>query len=79
MALISALKNRSENETKIRFAGAVISQRQPVTGGQHILQQRLDEVVQVIHLLQLAPAVLIQLAVAGGCTALAAARPTAPA
>ena len=42
----------------------MIRQRKVLFGGEHVIQQRLDEMKQVIHLLQLAPAVLIELAVA---------------
>jgi hypothetical protein len=43
----------------------VIGQGQAAAGGDEFGEQRLDEVEEVIDLLQLAPAVLVELAVAG--------------
>ena len=49
-----------ENEAEVGLAGAVIDQRDVRVAGHDLPQQRFDEVVQVIDLLQLAPAVLVQ-------------------
>lgn len=48
-----------QDEAEIGFAGAMIDQ------GFQIVEQRLDELRQMVDLLQLAPAVLIELAVTG--------------
>lgn len=48
-----------QNKAEIGFAGAMIDQ------GFQIVEQRLDELRQMVDLLQLAPAVLIELAVTG--------------
>ena len=53
-----------EDEAQVGLAGAVIDQHRIVAGGKAFAEQRLDEAGQVLHLLQLAPAVLVELAVA---------------
>jgi hypothetical protein len=41
----------------------VVNQVQFAARAEHFLQQRRDELAQVVHLLQLAPAVLVEAAV----------------
>ena len=53
-----------EDEAQIGFAGAVIGKRQIGLALQHFLEQRLDELEQVVDLLELAAAVLVEFAVA---------------
>ncbi len=53
-----------EQKTQIGFAATVIDQRHVAAPLQHVEQQRLDKVQQMLHLLELAPAVLVQAAVA---------------
>ena len=48
-----------KNEAKVGLAGTVVGE------ALRIGQQRLDKLIEVINLLQLAPRVLIELAVAG--------------
>src|SRR5690606_18496951 len=54
-----------EDETEVGLAGAVVDELNVGALGQGLGQQGLDELVQVIDLLQLAPAVLVELAGAG--------------
>jgi hypothetical protein len=54
-----------EDEAQVGLAGAVVDQLRFGRLGQGFGEQGLDELVQVIDLLQLAPAVLVELAVAG--------------
>ena len=54
-----------QDEAQIGLARAMIHQLDVRLVGQHLLQQRLDELDQVIDLLELAPAVLVELAVSG--------------
>ena len=54
-----------QDETEVGLARAVVHQLQVGVLGQCFGQQRLDELVEVIDLLELAPAVLVELAVAG--------------
>ena len=53
-----------EHEAQIRLAGAMVDQADVAARRQRLLQQRLDELQQVIDLLELAPRVLVQLALA---------------
>jgi hypothetical protein len=53
-----------EDETEIGLARAMVDQAHVGMVVQHFLQQRFDELVEVIDLLELAAAVLVQLAVA---------------
>jgi hypothetical protein len=51
-----------QDEAQIRLARTVVGQRRRWVARKSIVQQRLDELVQVVNLLQLAPRVLIQFA-----------------
>jgi hypothetical protein len=59
-----AEKTVVQHEAQVTFACAVIGQCDVALALQHLLQQRLDELQQVVHLLELAAAVLVELAVA---------------
>jgi hypothetical protein len=54
-----------EDEAEVGLAGAVVDQGQVAALRHDLGQQRFDELVEVVDLLELAPAVLVQLAVAG--------------
>ncbi|KFB72064.1 MAG: hypothetical protein AW09_002763 [Candidatus Accumulibacter phosphatis] len=54
-----------EEEAEVGFARAVIDQRQDLATGDDLGEQRFDEMAEVMDLLELAPAVLVELAVAG--------------
>jgi hypothetical protein len=54
-----------EDEAQIGLAGAVVHQAEVRPFRRHLLQQRLDELEQVVDLLQLAPAVLVHLPLPG--------------
>ena len=54
-----------EDEAEVGLARAVVHKLDVGVLGQSLGQQRFDELVEVIDLLQLAPAVLVELAVAG--------------
>ena len=54
-----------ENEAEVGLAGAVVDQCEAVALGEAFFEQRRDELVKVFDLLELAPAVLVELAVAG--------------
>ncbi len=54
-----------EDEAEIGFAGSVIDQGERVLSPEHLVDQGFDEMAQVIHLLELAAAVLVESAVAG--------------
>jgi len=54
-----------KNEAKIGLAGPVVGQGERPAVGRDFLQQRCDELVQVVDLLELAPRVLVELALAG--------------
>ena len=43
-----------QDKAQIRLARAMVGQRGAVPVGRHFLQQRLDEIEQVVHLLELA-------------------------
>ena len=51
-----------QNETQIRLAGTMVGQAGRGLAGKGVVQQRLDELVQVVDLLELAPRVLVELA-----------------
>ncbi len=53
-----------ENEAEIGFAGPVVDQHGVLVLRHHLLQQRLDEMIEMIDLFQLAPRILIELAIA---------------
>ena len=53
-----------QNETEIRLACAMVGQAGRRVAGKRVVQQRLDELVQVVDLLELAPRVLVELALA---------------
>ncbi|MNT45637.1 hypothetical protein D3C72_1822330 [compost metagenome] len=53
-----------QDETEVRLAGAMVDQREAAALVLDLPQQRLDELEQVVDLLELAPAVLVHLAVA---------------
>ena len=54
-----------EDEAQVGLAGAVVGEGEFAASGDHFVEKRLDELVEVIDLLELAPAVLAELAVAG--------------
>lgn len=54
-----------QDEAEVGLARAVVNQAEILAPALGVLQQRFDELEQVIHLLELAPAVLVELAVAG--------------
>jgi len=53
------------DETQIRLARAVVGQGGALLAGGQFFQQLFDELKQVIHLLELATRILVELAVAG--------------
>ena len=61
LAAAQALEEQIEqDEAQIRLARAVVGQRRCVLIGRELLQQRFDQLVQVIDLLELAARILVQ-------------------
>jgi hypothetical protein len=66
VAVVPALEEQVvEDEAEVGLARAMVGQGQGAVDGDQLGEQWLDEMEQVIDLLQLAPAVLVELAVAG--------------
>src|SRR5690606_426270 len=53
-----------QNESQIRFTRTMVYQRDAITALLQVFKQRFDKLKQVVHLLELATAILIHLAVA---------------
>lgn len=66
VALVPGLEEQVvEDEAQVGFAGAVIGDAVVLAVGGQFGEQGFDEVVEVVHLLQLAPGVLVEFAVPG--------------
>ena len=54
-----------QNEPQVRLARSMVRQRRAAPLRREVLQQRLNEIEQVVHLLELAARVLVQLSFSG--------------